>query len=194
VHSQNLDLLPLLAERVEDRDLRPDLGWAAFLTADRLLQAETSTVLGALLSDPSLLAEEPAIRASFFARADVRDTSERVLLSHYLSLPDLGPRELDHFVDLFPNHTLIVGHRLVTRDRDLDIADQVDHLIASAEVVGTWLQEAQFEMRKPWLEQLLWKLQELIGSADRGGLLSPEPRAEPMDEETLGQQHSEEAG
>ena len=153
------EFIPALSHLVRNEE-NPTAAHAAFLALDRLTLNEPTTVLRMFIDRPDLLDGREAIQAGYFARADVRDPTQRELLERYLLASNRSAQELIAFAELFPNANLMVSHNLLTRtvtfsNEDLRQKDQ-----ATIATINSWLNDPKFNH----LVGVLKRLQERLNS------------------------------
>jgi hypothetical protein len=116
VHLRAVDLAPDLASLLTRTDPKDKAAaHAAYLALDRLVQAEPENMLAILIAAPEMMTGRELTRASYFARADVRDPAQRTLVERYLLDPSRSPEELAKFAGLYPNANLMLSNNLLTR-------------------------------------------------------------------------------
>jgi len=140
---------------------------AASLALDRLVQADPVEVLGRLLADGRLLEGREAMRASFFARADVRDPQQRAVLERYLLDPVRAVVERERFFGLYPNAHFALSQNLLTRTVGVGQDEQRARDRAALEVVGAWLKDVRFARMRSQLEQVRERLDGFVGEGGR---------------------------
>lgn len=150
---------------------QPPLRHASLVALDRLVLANPRHALAEMLK-PATVNAQPLVRASFFARADVREASQRQLVERYLSSPGVSEAELDKFVRLFPNANRFVSHNLLTDSGGQSLADLASLDAAALEQVRAWRIEPRFSPLAPRLKQLESRLEEHVSSAIQGGYLA----------------------
>ncbi len=141
VYAGATDATPALAQLTLDR-ARSDLGYAAFLTLDRLVMGEPAAMLAALSEVSDVSSQRPEMLAGFFARADVRDAAQRESLEAYLSSDARSEKEWTAFASIFPNANALVSENLLTSapratpgvlaDRDRDALIWTESLLKDA--------------------------------------------------------------
>ena len=141
---------------------------ASLVALDRLVIANPLAALTEVIGAHAL-DDQPQTRASFLARADVRDPGQRQAVERYLSSSSLSDSELDYFVTLFPNVNRFVSPNLLT-DSGMQSLPEIAAMDAAALArVRAWQTEPQFRRWQPQLERLAKRLQEHVESASRGG-------------------------
>jgi len=157
------------------------LSWAAFLAMDRTVLSNPDRFLTTLASTPALLGENPAVRASFMARADVRSKPQREALEMYLRRQEMDPAEANVFASLFPNYNLVAGYRLFTpADSDgASLAEYAERDRAAFELLDTWEKDASLapsiRQALPHLRSRLAEHVESARRAEASGELNREP-------------------
>ncbi|MGH0033614.1 MAG: hypothetical protein ACQGVK_01160 [Myxococcota bacterium] len=169
VHGQSLHLVDELAAWIGRGDA-PELRWAAFLTLDRLVIASPARTLAALLEVPAI-GDEPVVRASLFARADLREADQRAVVERYLRADDVGPEEIETFARRFPLHSRALGPRLVTREEVPGITEQARLDRAALRTLEDWIAEDELADRRAALQLARARLESRVESARRGGVL-----------------------
>ena len=97
-------------------------------------------------------------RASYFARADVRDPAQRALLEDYLLDPGLVPGELDTFAGTFPNANYMVSRNLLTRSDTPGGEDRRAADVGALRTVEAWMADPRFQGRLPVLQKIQERL------------------------------------
>jgi hypothetical protein len=141
----------------------PTANHAAFLALDRLATRDPAAVLAALHDTPESLAGREASRAGMFARADVQDPTQRMLLERYLLDPTRSQAELDAFSGVYPNANLFVSANLLTTIPPLARDAIGRHDAAALVVVEGWLGEPRFAALRPQLGRMRARLVEFTG-------------------------------
>ena len=157
VYARATEFTPQLAALVQNKSNRA-VGHAAYLTLDRLVCQETATVLARLREEPGLMAGREQTRASYFARADVRDPAQRALLEDYLLDPGLVPAELDTFAGTFPNANYMVSKNLLTRSDTSGGEDRRAADVGALRTVEAWMADPRFQSRLPVLQKIQERL------------------------------------
>jgi len=93
-----------LAQLVRQAD-KPVLAHAAYIALDRLVDASAADVLGQLQAHREWMSGREATRADYFARADVREPSQRLVLEHYLLDPPVRPPNCSNSPEYFQTRT-----------------------------------------------------------------------------------------
>ncbi|HWD18525.1 MAG TPA: hypothetical protein VHB20_04545 [Verrucomicrobiae bacterium] len=164
VYTRDVDFTPSLAEMVRDKS-NPALAHAAFLTLDRLTQSDPQPTLRTLLDNPTLLEGRPATEAGYFARADVRDESQRNLLTEYLLAPNRPLPELEAFAGVFPNENFMISHNLLTPNPAVPSDEVRNRFNAAAQLVAQWQADARFQRLQPQLSKIQSRLSRLLSFA-----------------------------
>ena len=157
------NLFPALASLVSDRG-SPALAHAAFMALDRIAINDTTATLSMLQSHPEFLAGHEATRASFFARADVRDLQQREVLEKYLLNPVLGPAELENFSGLFPNANFMVSFNLLSQTQTPSSDTLARRDRAALQTVESWLADSRFQRLQPQLQKIRTRLATFLNS------------------------------
>lgn len=142
---------------------RPVVAHAAFLALDRKVINDTAAML-AWLQDggDEQIAIRPEARASYYARADIRDASQRESLESYLLDPARTEAELEAFTGLFPNMNFMLAPALLTQP-DSPSRSTIEALDrATLEQVEAWLDDPGFASIKPYLEASRARLQQFV--------------------------------
>src|SRR5205823_4091805 len=108
---------------------------------------------------PELLCGREQSRANFFARADVRDPEQKLLLEEYLLAPERTPEELQVFASIYPNANFMISNNLLTivttpTQQELFQNDKV-----ALATIKQWLADARYAKLKPQLEVMRARLQ-----------------------------------
>lgn len=156
------ELTPLLAQGTA-RSSPSHLRQASYLSLDRLVILEASTVFPYLLDDPDGMDGQPFTRAGFFARADPAVTSERRALESYLLSGAIAPEERAYFFELFPNLNLHVSDNLLTRRPDLTHEFAVDRLRRARGLIHEWQTDHRFSDWTAYLGAAERRLGEMLG-------------------------------
>ncbi|MBI4660467.1 MAG: hypothetical protein HY735_16645 [Verrucomicrobia bacterium] len=175
------DVVPHLADPAFINTLSPHLApsahhslrHASLVALDRLVLANPKGSLHEMLRE-NALEDQPLLRASFLARADVRDRGQRELLEQYLLSSSLSERELDKFLRLFPNANRFASYNLLTESAGHSLADLAALDAAALERVREWQTQPRFSGLSPRLKQLENRLVEQVASAKRSGYLPRE--------------------
>jgi hypothetical protein len=151
-------LVPTLQTLVSKQD-NPAVAHAAYLTLDRLVINDTAKILTALASDGDAMRGRELTRADYFARADVRDSSQRQVLEAYLLDSKRSDSELNQFAGVFPNANYMISQNLLTSTPTPDHAGLISRDTESLRVVQEWLSDARFSKLRPQLEKIQSRLQ-----------------------------------
>lgn len=84
------------------------------IVAERSATTQADRLLVALVSDPSLLASAPALRASVMGRADLGQAQQAEAVRSYLLRLSPGSDEANAFFAVFPNHRFSVAPGLAS--------------------------------------------------------------------------------
>jgi hypothetical protein len=152
---------PLLASLSRDSGNRA-VAHAAYLTLDRLTLAEPASILSRLNADPELLTGREAMRSNLFARADVRDPAQKVILEEYLLDPNRTAAELTAFAGIYPNANLMLSNNLLTQTSTPDRTELLEGDRAALECVAAWAKDPRFAQRKEMLEELKRRLEKFV--------------------------------
>ncbi len=164
VHLGGTAFVPDLTELMQPVN-GPTANHAAFLALDRLAARDPAAVLTALIEAPEALAGRERSRAGMFARADVRETSQRAVLERYLLDPARSRTELDAFSGMYPNANFFVSANLLTTS-PVPARDAIlRHDAAALAVVDGWLAEPRFAAVRPHLERMQARLVEFTRQA-----------------------------
>src|SRR2546421_3866263 len=135
VYLGGTNTMPALGDLVRKQD-NPAVAHAAFLALDRLTLEQPATTLAFLEANPDLMAGREVTRANYFARADVRDSTERQLLEQYLLNPALSAQELQTFTGVYPNANFMISENLLTSNPTPDHASLVARDAQSLQVLN----------------------------------------------------------
>jgi len=158
-------LIPTLAGLVRKQDNQA-VAHAAYLALDRLAISDATETLSSLQANPDLMQGREETRANYFARADVRETAQRLLLEAYLLNPVLGSAELEKFVSLYPNANFMVSHNLLTPVVTPDAVWLRARDAEALHVVQKWLADPRFAALKPQILKIDQRLQEFARQAE----------------------------
>jgi hypothetical protein len=161
VYTRDKESTPELADWVRQPDNRA-LAHAAYLTLDRLVQAEPTQVLGQLQLHPELLEGREGTRADYFARADVRDPQQRKVLENYLLDPARSTVELQKFAATYPNANYMVSYNLLTQTRTPTGDEIVARDREARRVVQEWMDDARFANLCPQLQVIKSRLEQFV--------------------------------
>lgn len=161
VHVGGNEVTSLLGELVRLKD-NPAVAHAAYLALDRLVLREGATVLAQLSSQPELMDGREATRANFFARAQVSDPKQRVVLESYLLNPGISQVELATFAGIYPNANFMISHNLLTRADTPDGAALARRDREALNAVESWLSDPRFAKVQPHLENIRKRLQSFL--------------------------------
>ena len=166
VHVKATHLTPDFARMITRLDAKDrPAAHAAFLTLDRLVQAEPATVLGQLQADPELLAGRELTRADYFARADVRDPEQRALLEQYLLDERRQPEELAKFAGTYPSGNYMVSDNLLTSVATPGQSQITESDRAALAVAEEWLTDPRFARLRPQLMVIRHRLRTFVQQA-----------------------------
>ena len=169
VHARGFGLEPRLAELVRDKEHRA-VGYAAFLTLDRLTLSDPAAALAPLAEQSALMDGREQTRANLFARLDVGDAPQRALLEKYLLDSRRTPQELQTFAGIYPNANYMISNNLLTAnptasDGKLATRDQV-----ALQVIEGWLADPRFADLQPHLAAMRNRLRTFV----QQGAVAPE--------------------
>jgi hypothetical protein len=161
VYLRDPALLPTLTQLVQLKDNQA-VAHAAYLALDRLTITAPASTLAALQAAPESMKGREVTRANYFARADVRDETQRALLESYLLQPTLGAEELAKFAGLYPNANYMVSHNLLTKSETPDHAWLTGRDREALHRVQVWLEDERFTHLKPQLRELERRLRQFV--------------------------------
>ena len=159
VHLRDPELIPTLTDLVRLKDNQA-VAHAAYLALDRLTVTDAAMTLAALAADPESMKGREVTRANYFARADVRDETQRRLVENYLLRPGLDAEELSKFTGLYPNANFMVSPNLVTKSETPDHAWLLARDQAALQQVEVWLQDSRFARLQPQLGEIARRLRQ----------------------------------
>ena len=168
VHTHATELTPELARLlIRTAPESKAVAHAAYLTLDRLILSDPVVMLSRLQSEPDLLKGRELCQAGYFARADVRDPQQRMLVERYLL--DLGrsPDELEKFAGVYPNANLKISKNLLTSTitptrEEWQARDQ-----AAFQVVSSWLNDSRFARLRPHVETIHSRLSDFLREGEK---------------------------
>lgn len=161
VYLGGTNFVPALAGMVNLQN-NPALAHAAFLSLDRLVINDPTAMLSALLAQPELLTGRDAVRADYFARADMSNPQQLELIQNYLLNPQTSAAELQQFAGIFPNGNFMVSDNLLTESPVLDPGEIKRRDAASLNAVQTWITDPRFAKVQPELQRIQTRLQEFV--------------------------------
>ncbi len=161
VHTRHTGLAPELLACTAEKD-RKAVRHAAFLTLDRLVQAEPAQVLAQLTADASTHPESGLMISNMVARADVRDPAQRQQVEAWLKDAKRTAAELAGFAGVFPNANQMVSNNLITRVATFQAADLAVQDRASLAVVNAWLSDPAFSRSHELLRSTRQRLEEFV--------------------------------
>lgn len=162
VHTGGTQLLPDLTELARLKENQA-VAHAAYLALDRLTIQDPAAVLDQLHAEPDWMKGREVTRANYFARANVEDTRQKAILESYLLDPRRPADELQTFAGLFPSGNFSVSHNLLTRVATPTRETQARQDREALRVVEGWLADPRFESRKPYLQQIKYRLESFVG-------------------------------
>jgi len=168
VHLRDPGLVPTLTQLVQLKDNQA-VAHAAYLALDRLTITAPASTLAALQAAPESMRGREVTRANYFARADVRDETQRALLESYLLQPHLGAEELAKFAGLYPNANYMVSHNLLTKSETPDHAWLVGRDREALQRVEAWLQDERFARLQPQLREIERRLRQFVPNQRAAG-------------------------
>jgi hypothetical protein len=133
---------------------------AATLALNRLTEAASDGVMSYLNLNPELLAENPPVRASLFAKADLANPAQLRLIEAYLHRDDVEPAEKEAFFNGLATPTYYVCNGLF--DPAIENLSPTGTPIDSRDtllrrVYGEWLRDDRFpKLREPLSAALDW--------------------------------------
>jgi hypothetical protein len=163
VFNRDTEFVPELSSMLAQTNNRA-LAHAAFLTLDRLVQAEPAAALESLLQQPGLGMTRDATRAGYFARADVRDPAQLGVLEKFLLSSSIGPSERDRFLAGFPGANFMVSANLLTSSTTPSGSEIAARDLATLRVVESWIKDARFASLRPGLESVRQRLEKFIAA------------------------------
>ncbi|HXJ59534.1 MAG TPA: hypothetical protein VNU68_23050 [Verrucomicrobiae bacterium] len=161
VHLRDPAFIPTLTDLVRLQDNQA-VAHAAYLALDRLTMSDPAATLAALQANPESMKGREVTRANYFARADVREEAQRILVENYLLQPALNPEELAKFAGLYPNANFMVSHNLLTKSDTPDHAWLAARDQAALQQVEAWLQDSRFERRQTQLREIQRRLRQFV--------------------------------
>ncbi len=164
VHTRATESAPLLSTLVQDKE-RKDLAHAAFLTLDRLVQRQPAEMLGRLAADTALHQRRPEMTAQQFARADLRDATQREIVKTWLLDPARTTAQLTSFAGVFPNHNQFVSNNLLTRDAPVSGADLAAHDREALGIIQSWTDDPAFKPLSETMSVMISRLQGFVNAA-----------------------------
>jgi len=164
VHADATESIPLLSGLIQKKD-RKDLAHAGFLTLDRLVQRNPVDTLQRLTADRTLGASRPEMVAQQFARADLRDTSQREIVRKWLLDPSRTPTELQSFAGVYPNNNQFVSHNLLSTSTQPTGAELAAHDRAALEIVSSWQKDPAFQPVAEQLRTMIARLNNFVSAS-----------------------------
>lgn len=140
---------------------------AACLTLDRMTLADPIIMLGRFLSEPELLKGRELARANYFARADVRDAPQRLIVERYFLDPARSPEELAKFAGLFPNANLVISRNLLTSTVAPTAEEWLARDSAALQVVSSWMADSRFSRVRPQVEAIHARLSAFVRDSSK---------------------------
>jgi hypothetical protein len=168
VYTRDTALTPALSQLMAQRDNRA-VAHAAYLTLDRLVISDPSTVLSQLEANPDLMKGREQTRADYFARADLGDSRQKALVESYLLDPNRSQQELQTFAATYPNENYMVSNNLLTQAGTPAYADIVARDRQALAAVQGWMADPRFHALQPQLDIMLNRLQTFVNQAAANG-------------------------
>lgn len=166
VHTGATASSPLLSGLIRDKDRR-DLAHAAFLTFDRLVQREPVEMLKRLQSDKALQESRPEMTAQQFARADLRDETQRGLVKTWLLDPSRTPTELRNFAGIFPNNNQMISNNLLTSEKRVSGEVLREHDREVLAILKDWRGDVAFKAVSDYLGTMEGRLSQFVKGAEK---------------------------
>jgi hypothetical protein len=161
VYAGGAELVPDLADLLRRRDNQA-VAHAAYLALDRLSLQDPAAVLSKLQGDPTLMAGRELTRANYFARANVEDVKQKLILEGYLLDSERSESELKTFAALFPSGNFMVSQNLLTRV-STPSGDAISRQDREAlRVVNDWLEDPRFNRLRPRLQEMKSRLESFV--------------------------------
>ena len=166
VYLKSPELVPDLTSLVREKDNRA-AAHAAYLALDRLVLERPADVLRQLHEHPGQMAGREVTRANYFARADLRDPAQKIIVQDYLLDPTISPAERAAFAGLFPSGNYMVSHNLLSsivtpNGEEIRSRDQT-----ALRTVTDWLQDPKFAHRRSELARIKMRLESFVGGPGR---------------------------
>ena len=165
VYARATETLPLLSKLLRLKD-RQDLAHAAFLTLDRLVQREPVKMLARLGEDHYLRQSRPQMTAQQFARADLRDATQRAIVKSWLLDTARTSTELENFSAIYPNNNKLISHNLLTSEEQVPGELLQAHDREALAVIQGWKVEPDFGSRTRYLEVMERRLSQFVDRAN----------------------------
>ena len=165
VYARATETLPLLSKLLRLKD-RQDLAHAAFLTLDRLVQREPVKMLARLGEDHYLRQSRPQMTAQQFARADLRDATQRAIVKSWLLDTARTSTELENFSAIYPNNNKLISHNLLTSEEQVPGELLQAHDREELAVIQGWKVEPDFGSRTRYLEVMERRLSQFVDRAN----------------------------
>jgi hypothetical protein len=162
VHAGGTELMPDLTELLRQKDNQA-VAHAAYLALDRLTLREPVTTLEKLQREPDLMQDREVTRANYFARANVEDPQQRLILESYLLDPQRATAELQTFAGLFPSGNFMISYNLLTPTTTPTRGNLAQHDAEALRVVEGWMADPRFEKLKPQLQEISNRLKNFVG-------------------------------
>jgi hypothetical protein len=163
VHTNATASTPLLSGLIQQKD-RADLAHAGFLTLDRLVQRNPADVLPRLAADTALLASRPEMTAQQFARADLRDETQREIVKSWLLDPARTATQLRSFAAVYPNNNRFISNNLLTSEPPQAGADLAEHDRQALEIINAWSADPAFQPVAEQLRSMTARLTGFVGT------------------------------
>lgn len=150
VHTNATACTPLLSGMIQNKE-RKDLAHAAFLTLDKLVQRQPANVLALLAADSGLRDNYPEMVAQQFARADLRDPTQREIARSWLQNPSRTDAEFHSFASTFPNANRFVTNNLLTANITPSLEEIQSGDAAALAIIDAWRRDPSFSPVMPHL-------------------------------------------
>jgi hypothetical protein len=147
------ELIPDLAKLVQGQDNQA-VAHAAYLALDRLTIQDPAAVLTQLQNQPELMLGRETTRANYFARANLADPQQKLILENYLLDPGRATAELDSFAGLFPSANFMISHNLLTHTATPTREALAAQDRQALRVIVGWMADPRFEPLKPQLQEI----------------------------------------
>lgn len=164
VHTEATESTALLSNLIQGKERR-DLAHAGFLTLDRLVQRKPVEMLTKLRSDRALQESRPEMVAQEFARADLRDATQRQMVKAWLLSPERTSTELGNFAGIYPNNNKMISQNLLTSEKPVAGSDLRAHDLQVLALIRGWREDSEFDALAPYLEIMDRRLSEFTKDA-----------------------------
>lgn len=169
VHTNATASTPLLSGLIQQKD-RKDLAHAGFLTLDRLVQRNPTAVLPQLAADTALQQSRPEMVAQQFARADLRDETQREIVKSWLLDPARTGTELRSFAAVYPNNNRFVSHNLLTTEVQQSGTEIAAHDRQALGILTSWAADPAFQPVADTLRMMTARLTGFVGAVQTNQL------------------------